>query len=338
MEVNSDSESSDTAMYPECCLTSEESEPTSKKPNVSKMKKYENAYDNFLKWRDAKKEQVMDENLLLAYLEESKKSKKPSTLFSIYSMLKKMLDIHENIQIDRFPRLLALCKSYKKGFVSSKSKIFTEHEMQKFLSEAPDEEYLVEKVRPFSCTIVILSLHIIIFQVVSIFGVFGACRGIDFTQVKVTHIENLGKVALVRIPNPNNKDPKTFVIDGKDLRIVKKYADLRSPKTTTARFFVNYQNGKCTPQVIGKHKFEAMPKKIAIYLGLSEPNRYTSYSFRRTSTTALANDGREASTLNLHGSEFAAEGDDLILHLIKMQYDVAITSLQRCHDDVVTSV
>lgn len=66
-------------------------------------------------------------------------------------------------------------------------------------------------------------------------------------------------------------------------------------------FFLNYKNGKCTKQVTGKNKIGNMPKEIANYLNLPDPQAYTGHSFRRTSATLLANSGFDITTLKLHG-------------------------------------
>lgn len=66
-------------------------------------------------------------------------------------------------------------------------------------------------------------------------------------------------------------------------------------------FFLNYQNGQCTKQPIGINKFGKMPQIIASYLKLLDPQSYTGHTFRRTSTTLLADSGADIITLKRHG-------------------------------------
>ena len=80
---------------------------------------------------------------------------------------------------------------------------------------------------------------------------------------------------VVEIENSKTKVPWSFVIPKEFCSYVQKYIDLREPKMLTARFFINYQRGKCSNQVIGKNKFSKMPCEIAEFLGLPEPARYT---------------------------------------------------------------
>ena len=54
-----------------------------------------------------------------------------------------------------------------------------------------------------------------------------------------------------------------------------------------------------------------MPKTIAVWLGLENPELYTGHTFRRSSATLLANSGANITTLKRHGgwkSEQVAEG------------------------------
>lgn len=69
----------------------------------------------------------------------------------------------------------------------------------------------------------------------------------------------------------------------------------------TDRFFINYQNGICKRQVIGKNKFSGTPKAIATALKLLEPERFTGHSFRRTSATLVANSEPNITILMQHG-------------------------------------
>lgn len=105
---------------------------------------------------------------------------------------------------------------------------------------------------------------------------------------------------LIKIRKTKNKIPRSFTIQGKFYKIVKKYESLRSKKGHSNRFFQNFQNGKCTAQLIGKNKFGSMPKEIAEYLNLSDSKLYTGHSFRRTATV-LADCGVDITSLNSHG-------------------------------------
>lgn len=134
-----------------------------------------------------------------------------------------------------------------------------------------------------------------------IFGISGACRREELANIKINDVQHQGEILVIKIPDTKTKVPRTFTIEGEFARLVKNYESLRPSRTTSDRFFVNYQKGKCTIQVIGKNKFGAMPKQIAEYLNLLDPSLYTGHSFRRTSATLLANSGADLITLKRHG-------------------------------------
>lgn len=81
----------------------------------------------------------------------------------------------------------------------------------------------------------------------------------------------------VTIPRDITKTGKenSFAITGALFKIVEKYESLRPSHVKTDRFFLNFQAGKCTVQVIGKSKIYGMPRRIAQFLNLPDPERYT---------------------------------------------------------------
>lgn len=207
-------------------------------------------------------------------------------------MLKKMLNVREKVDISNYRLLNAFLKNKSSGFTSNKSKVLTSEEVQKFLTEAPDHVYLATKVALF-------------------FGVFGACRSHELVNVKIQDVTKQGNLLVVDLPDTKNKKPRKFVIGEEFTGTVQKYQALRPPAATTDRFFLNYQKGKCTTQVIGKHKFQSMPKSIATFLNLQEPDSYTGHAFRRTSATIFADSGADLLTLKRLGgwkSSTIAEG------------------------------
>lgn len=114
----------------------------------------------------------------------------------------------------------------------------------------------------------------------------------ELLNLSVEHITEENNLLQVRIFDSKTKPGKRqFGMQGTFRDIVKRYWALRPKDVPSDRFFVNYQLGKCTRQVMGKHKLGGMPKTIAEYLNLPEPEKYTGHSFRRTSTTFLADAG-----------------------------------------------
>lgn len=148
-------------------------------------------------------------------------------------------------------------------------------------------------------------------QVALIVGLMGACRRHELWQMKTDHIQNLGAAVLIKVPDTKTKMERQFTITGHFCTIFKKYWSLRPPNAEISNFFLNYQKGRCTKQIIGINKFGSMPKQVATFLKLQNPEQYTGHCFRRTSATMLVDAGADITTLKRHGgwkSTTVAEG------------------------------
>jgi len=107
---------------------------------------YENTYDAFQKWKKQHKIDSSSERVLMAYFNDLSKKFAPPTLWAKYSMLRTTLTVNDDINIREYNRLIAFLKQNSKGYHCKKSLVFQAEEIRKFLSEAPDEVYLVHKV------------------------------------------------------------------------------------------------------------------------------------------------------------------------------------------------
>lgn len=129
-------------------------------------KKYMAVYDKFISWKSAKNIESFSENVMMAYFIELEQSYKPSSLWSIYSMLKSTLLSNHNVEVKKYLKLTAFLKKQSTGFRSKKSRILTSEEVERFLNEAPDEIYLATKVTNiYSFSIVFINNeNILLFQ------------------------------------------------------------------------------------------------------------------------------------------------------------------------------
>lgn len=138
-------------------------------------------------------------------------------------------------------------------------------------------------------------------QVACVFAISGACRKKELKGLQTTDVIMEGKLMVVTVHNTKNKTDRRFTVENRFLEIVTKYTKLRKLETTHTEFFVNFQAGKCTVQPIGSNKLGRMPKVIATYLKLPNPSSYTGHSFRRSSTTILADAGATFVAIKSHG-------------------------------------
>ena len=109
--------------------------------------KYLAAYDSFVQWKSKKNTQSISENVFLAYFSELANRYKPSSLWCIYSMLRSMVKLKHGVDIKTYCNLMAYLKRRSDGYIGRKSKVLTSANVEKFLKEAPDSQYLATKVR-----------------------------------------------------------------------------------------------------------------------------------------------------------------------------------------------
>lgn len=153
------------------------------------------------------------------------------------------------------------------------------------------------------------------------FGFLGACRRAELRNVSTDDIEvyypdsdreKKNPTLHVKIPKTKTNKPRSFTLEGEYYKIFRKYEGLRSEAAKGRKdFFLQYRDGKCVSQVIGVNSFGEMPQKVAKFLGLDHPERYTGHAWRRTSATLLVEGGADMATLKRHGgwrSDSVAEG------------------------------
>ena len=91
-------------------------------------------------------------------------------------------------------------------------------------------------------------------------------RGCELINVAMKHLKFHDIMLQVEVPLSKTETSRSFTIDEKFYDIIKKYINMRPGNVVSDRFFGKYQNGKCSIQFIGKHKFSKMPNEIALFL------------------------------------------------------------------------
>lgn len=132
-------------------------------------------------------------------------------------------------------------------------------------------------------------------------GYSGALRRQELTDLTINDLKFKDDNVFVSIPKTKTNVPRMFVITEVNwVHLVKKYYNLR-PAGATVRFFLTYRNGHCIKSPIGINTISKIPKMIATYLKLPEPERYTGHCFRRSSASHLANSGGDLLTIKKQG-------------------------------------
>jgi len=136
-----------------------------------------------------------------------------------------------------------------------------------------------------------------------IIGLEGACRREEITNLLVTNVKDEGICFQVVIPNTKTKVSREFFITSGNIAglnlvdVVRKYIKLRPNNYEHNRFLVGYRAGKCIKQPIGINTVGSVPKLIAKFLQLPNPEKYTGHCFRRSSTSILADCGADLLTV-----------------------------------------
>ncbi|KAL7292822.1 hypothetical protein TKK_0013648 [Trichogramma kaykai] len=256
-------------------------------------------YDAYKDWQKehAKSLSNSEEKNLIVYFSELKLKLKPTTLWSIWSMLKKTLATRDDVNINNFITLKSLIKNNSKGLLNllrepTKSAVLKWDEIKKFMDEAPDFVYLGTKV-------------------VLVFGICGALRSDEIKNMLVQDVEDLNNKYLVSINVNKNDYPGRFIIGNLFYDKVKQYIDARPTDFGENRFFIQFSKGKCTRQPMGRHKIGQVPAMIAEFLGLQNPKAYTGHCFRRTAATLLSESGANMQMIKQMGrwrSDLIAQG------------------------------
>lgn len=195
-------------------------------------------------------------------------------------MLRAVILIKKNVDISKYVHLIGFLRKKAVGYKPTKSKVLTKQDVTKFLLNAENDIYLLMKVA-------------------MIIGLGGACRREELTNLLLDDVKDEGQFFRFVISNKKTKNYREFFITSGDIEglnlveVIRNYIRLRPVGTDHNRFFVGYRNGKCTRQPVGINTFGSMAKKIASFLNLSNPEKYTGHCFRRSSKSSLAGSGAD---------------------------------------------
>ena len=175
-------------------------------PPASK-EKYDRVYQDFFQWQKQNETDSFSEWTVLAFLSEKQKSVVPSTLWGISSMLKSTLFAYQNIDLTKYPTVVPFLKRNSVGYKPKKAMIFQHKDIDRFLLEAPDDDFLMKKV-----SFLLIFYFLIFFQVATIFGVAGACRREELTHLEARDVTFAEQHVMVSIHETKNYKPCAFAI------------------------------------------------------------------------------------------------------------------------------
>lgn len=129
-----------------------------------------------------------------------------------------------------------------------------------------------------------------------LFGIYGACTRSELANLYSDNIKDIGEFILVIMQDTNGKLKRQFLITDHDTLfkgcdLYRKYAKLRPSNLENGRFLLNYKNGICSRLVVGHNRIGGTPRKIAEFLNLNNPEKYTGHCFRRSSALIFGEKG-----------------------------------------------
>lgn len=237
------------------------------------------------------KENDLPENMesIMLYFTKIAEKYSPSTLWQCYSCLNKFYTTFKGwSSFNDIPALKNFLKKLEKESPPKKqSNIIEKDQLFEFLNSASNDDK-----------------YVLLRKMVTIFGYYGGLRinelvNLQFDDVVVQN-ESMSVFIRQSKTDQNGKSKFYFTIPKLTesdsgtccpFTIVKTYMDHVSDKN--GRLFRNF-NAKSktyTSQPMGRNGVGAIPKYIATFLKLKDPESYTGHCFRRSSATALADTG-----------------------------------------------
>lgn len=107
---------------------------------------YKLIYRRFISWCTSREIDTPTESDCLAYFIERSNSIKPNSLYAEYSMINASLVVEKGVDLKQFASLSEFMKRQSAGYQSKSYKVFTRKQIMEFVTNAPDEKYLMMKV------------------------------------------------------------------------------------------------------------------------------------------------------------------------------------------------
>ena len=220
-------------------------------------------------------------NTLLAFFRSFGEKYSPSTLWTIFSCLKKQMLVHYKIDINQFTEVQHYLKAVNTTHKKKKFPTFSREELDSFLLQAPNETYLRHKL-------------------ILLFATFGGLRISEITDLKFENVvekDGLLQITIERSKTDKNGTGFIFFVTANanaalcPLFYYHAYKVLVNSPEPASRLFRQKHADRFTNQVIGKNQIALVPKDIASFLKLDNADEYTFHAFRRTGATLQANSG-----------------------------------------------
>lgn len=251
-------------------------------------------------YNDFRGDDEHSEDMLLRFLVRQAESMAPTTLWTIFSLVKKYLLLERRLDLGKAARITDYLKALSRFHLKKKAPSFSREDVFDYLRRASNEgKDLLTKV-------------------VLLAGFYGGLRVSELVKLTWDDVAfaSEGVLIVIRFSKTDRAGAgATKLLPALDEQALSApyYFNLYKDAVLdrTGRLFRNFASGKFTKSPTGKNTLAAMPRLIAEFLGLQNPEWYTGHSFRVTSATVLADEGITSLSLKRHGrwaSDSVAEG------------------------------
>ena len=246
-------------------------------------KVYSKRWEDFKSFLQSDGEPTEDDYLRYMKWLKNDKKLKASTLWAIYSMLNSAHQNNYGVKLQEFRRLITLLKSYNSDYERVCAKAFTTEQIMEFLNLPLGTPFWLAR----KCAVALM--------------VCCGLRKADLINLDVADVQEAGETYYINIKDVKRVDKDNHIpyINPNFAPYIRNYLQrLREDlgENISGRLFKGTPEFANKPpvfvkQVMGVHKMEKFGIDIAKKLGLSEPERYTHHSFRRTSANLAAEAG-----------------------------------------------
>ncbi|KAJ8664690.1 hypothetical protein QAD02_006352 [Eretmocerus hayati] len=289
--------------------------------------KYLKQYEAYKAWCRERGTPYISEDSLLVYVWKLpvEDGYVASTIKAYLSMVKACIKAFDGVDIGAYVNVNSYVRTASKRHKPKKARILTAQQLHQFCNVAPDAEFFLIKV-------------------ILIIGVIGCCRKSELLELQMAYVTVTDTSILIDIPPEvtENNTADTFSIVGPFHVIVKRYLEARK-NIDNEKFFLLYRDGTFINSACGDRTIGALPKTVGEFLGSPEPERYTSHSIRRSSSTVYAESGCTDTELRLHGrwkstscASGYSEDTDYRRHKVSAQITNAIIPEQALQDQTIS--
>jgi len=202
-------------------------------------------------------------------------------------MVKKMTQVHEGVDANTWARATAYLKSISREYRPSRAATFSRHQVDEFLVNAPEPEFLTDKA-------------------LAVIGIFGGLRAgselhallkrdFKFESDRIVIASDKRTKSIVSISFNVTAQPEKGM--SCPVAIFRRYWSWieRFPQECSVWLTMRQNKGNGNWTMVrcnrGKNWVAKSPQRIAEYLRLSNPSEFRGHSFRRTAATLMADAG-----------------------------------------------